>query len=277
MTRRGLIVLVGMAAAVAGCVTVNEQTVAAIDSGLLCEMLGPAWVSTPSERRTMVAELERRGERCSADFRTAKRRDGPAQTASTGTAFRVGPSTLLTSAHVVEGAREIEIRCPGAPQSTATVHRRSAAADLAILSTPSVADRWLPLASTDGVSLGDDVFVVGYPVAGVLGEEPRYTSGSVSSLSGLRGDSSFLQISAPIQPGNSGSAVISPDRGVIGVVASTAAVEAFYEYTGSLPQNLNFAVKTDLLPALDRTLALRPGKVTIQEAVHATCAVTAKP
>ena len=46
-----------------------------------------------------------------------------------------------------------------------------------------------------------------------------------------------------VQPGNSGGPLINERGNVVGIVTSTAAVEAFYNATGSLPQNINWAVK----------------------------------
>ena len=93
-------------------------------------------------------------------------------------------------------------------------------------------------------SLGDTVFTVGYPTPDLLGTDPKYTNGTVSALSGLRGDASFLQISVPIQPGNSGCPLVNEDWDVIGVVVATASAPAFIRVTDSIPQNINWAVKS---------------------------------
>ena len=71
----------------------------------------------------------------------------------------------------------------------------------------------------------------------------KYTDGSISSLSGIQGDATFFQISVPIQPGNSGGPLVNQEGNVVGIVTATAAVEAFYQATGSMPQNVNWAVK----------------------------------
>ena len=54
-----------------------------------------------------------------------------------------------------------------------------------------------------------------------------------------------MQISVPIQPGNSGGPVVNQLGEVVGVVTSTAAIEALLSVTGTLPQNVNWAIKAD--------------------------------
>jgi S1-C subfamily serine protease len=61
------------------------------------------------------------------------------------------------------------------------------------------------------------------------------------------GEYSLMQISVPVQPGNSGGPLVDVSGGVIGMVTSTIAVEAFFKETGTLPQNINWAVKADYI------------------------------
>ena len=94
------------------------------------------------------------------------------------------------------------------------------------------------------------VFTYGFPVAQILGTEPKFTEGAISALSGVRGDSTYMQISTPIQPGNSGGPLVN-DRGeVVGIIAATAAVEAFFKASGSFPQNINWAVKSEFAASM---------------------------
>ena len=176
--------------------------------------------------------------------------DGLNSTASSpvsvsGTAFVVHPDgLLLTANHVVDGATSIEVSCNGQSNRSAIVRSSSASTDLALLSVSIDPGAWsfLPL-SQRGVSLGDKVFTVGYPLIGLLGEEPKYTEGTVSALTGPGGDASFLQISVPIQPGNSGGPLVDEKGAVVGVVIATASAPAFFQVSGTLPQNINWAVK----------------------------------
>jgi hypothetical protein len=171
----------------------------------------------------------------------------------TGTAFIVDPSgVLLTAHHVVDQATSITVSCNGRAPVAATVTSSSPTVDLAVLT--AVADlgtnTYLELSSSQP-GLGDDVFTIGYPTPALLGRDAKYTNGTVSALSGVEGDASFLQISVPVQPGNSGGPLVNEETGdVIGVVVSTADAPTFIRATDSIPQNINWAVKSVFASAL---------------------------
>jgi S1-C subfamily serine protease len=199
-----------------------------------------------------------------------------------GTAFIVHPDgLLLTAHHVIDGATSISVSCNGEPAVLATVTSSSVATDLAILEASGElgTDSFLRLSSQRVPSLGDTVFTIGYPTPDLLGIDPKYTNGTVSALSGLRGDASFLQISVPIQPGNSGGALVNDDGDVIGVVVATASAPAFIRATDSIPQNINWAVKTAFAsvlfepPPTDRTPAVDADTTVIERVTAATCLV----
>jgi S1-C subfamily serine protease len=73
------------------------------------------------------------------------------------------------------------------------------------------------------------------------------TTGIVSSLSGLLNDTRFLQISAAVQPGNSGGPLLSSNGEIVGVVAAKLNALKVARATGSIPENINFAIKTGAL------------------------------
>jgi S1-C subfamily serine protease len=78
-------------------------------------------------------------------------------------------------------------------------------------------------------------------------EEPKLSKGDVSSLSGLQDDVKYFQTSVPIQPGNSGGALVDERGNVVGVVTSQLSQKAALESTGTLAQNVNYAVKSSYL------------------------------
>ena len=84
----------------------------------------------------------------------------------------------------------------------------------------------------------------------ILGEDLKVTDGLISSLNGLRDNAGMFQITNPIQPGNSGGPLITEEGQVVGVVTSSLNAARVFAVTGSLPQNVNFAVKSAALLAM---------------------------
>jgi len=138
---------------------------------------------------------------------------------------------------------------------------------------------YLSLARPRSLKIGDPVFTVGFPATNLLGSEPKFTDGSVSALSGLRGEATVIQTSVPIQPGNSGGPLLTNEGSVVGVVTSTAAVQAFLSVTGTLPQNVNWAVKSEYAtPLFDQPTPQPPATSrgdAIDRALKATCLIEA--
>jgi S1-C subfamily serine protease len=63
----------------------------------------------------------------------------------------------------------------------------------------------------------------------------------------LRDDSRYLQVSAPVQPGNSGGPLLDQNGNVVGVVsAKLNALNVMVATNGDIPQNVNFAIKGTL-------------------------------
>jgi S1-C subfamily serine protease len=93
----------------------------------------------------------------------------------------------------------------------------------------------------------------------LLGEAPKYSEGTVSSLTGIADEASLMQISVPLQPGNSGGPLLNEAGSVVGMTISGAGVEYFYMSTGTLPQNVNWAIKSEfILPLLPSVLSEQP-------------------
>jgi S1-C subfamily serine protease len=157
---------------------------------------------------------------------------------------------VVTSQHVIEGASKVRVILSDGRRLDADVVASSRATDLAILKVSSASPGMLSLASSRSAKVGQWVFTYGYPVTDVLGSEPKFSDGSISSLSGLRDEHSFMQISVPVQPGNSGGPLVNEKGQVVGVIAAQAAVSRFYEATGTLPQNVNWAVKAEYVALL---------------------------
>jgi len=185
------------------------------------------------------------GELTLADIRAAttggnENRLGATKRLGTGTGFFItGDGYLLTNAHVVEGCPDPRVICGLAEPVIAQVIARDAANDLAVLKVDFTNEHVACLRT--GVRIGEEIAAFGYPLQGVLSAGGNFTVGNVSSLAGIKDDSRHIQISAPIQPGNSGGPVVDQAGNVIGAVVSKLA-----DFT---QQNVNFAIKTNVLMA----------------------------
>jgi hypothetical protein len=84
---------------------------------------------------------------------------------------------------------------------------------------------------------------LGYPLPGLLASTANLTVGNVSALAGLGDDSRYLQISAPVQPGNSGGPLLDASGHLIGIVTAKLDALRAVRVTGDIPQNVNFALK----------------------------------
>ena len=165
---------------------------------------------------------------------------------STGTAFFVTwDGHLLTNHHVVRDAERIQVRLDEGEFVEARLVRADEANDLAVLHVEAIRT---PLAVRKEHRLvrGQEVFTLGYPLIKLQGSEQKATFGRINALSGLQGDDRFTQIDVPIQPGNSGGPLIDTEGDVVGIVTSMLHPRLTLETVGVVPQNVNYAIKSDL-------------------------------
>ena len=238
-----------------GCVTVNPQTVTHMPDFRLCEFLGPGWISTVNERKAIYDELRKRGVECRGDYpvasRNAKQEDQilPERTnveeKSTGTGFFVSTNGyMLTNQHVIDNCQKLFVKTINGSFVARPVTSDSVN-DLAIIKVSieePVNASFFRVGSN--VRIGDDVTTVGFPFGELLGASIKASEGTVSALNGISNDTSKMQITAPIQPGNSGGPLLDSSGNVVGVISAKLNEIATAMITGSLPQNVNFAVKT---------------------------------
>jgi serine protease Do len=165
-----------------------------------------------------------------------------------GTGFVITPAGhVLTCAHVVGNLTNATTWIGGQryPCSVLSVDTNL---DLAVLQVTGEHPPFVPLIidSTMQYSLGQDVFSMGFPLAELLGKSPRLNKGLISATVGLDDDPKYVQFSAPVQPGNSGGPLLNASGEVVGVIASTLnPLRVMAQSGGDLPQNVNFAIKTD--------------------------------
>ena len=94
---------------------------------------------------------------------------------------------------------------------------------------------------------GQRVFTIGYPITAILGLSPKLTEGIINSRRGLRDKPSEYQTSVTIQPGNSGGALFDPVGNVVGMITSRLDDLAVLNYSGIIPQSVNYAVKSHVI------------------------------
>jgi len=207
------------------------------------ELLGPPGVA---EAKELAANwkpgvvLMRRG-------RGTASRSGPLGRTATGTGFYVsGEGHVVTNDHVVAGCTEVRFQGSGTKVEVVTSDKVN---DLALLKAPSTVSDGAPLSpSPAGLRQGEEVVVYGFPLNSVLSSGGNLSMGVISALSGMGNNTSRIQITAPIQPGSSGSAVLDRKGHLVGVVASTLAGTVGRDAVPA-PQNVNFAVNGQTLRA----------------------------
>jgi TPR repeat protein len=154
--------------------------------------------------------------------------------------FVAGNGDVLTNAHVVEGCRTAEVTAQGRT-AAAQIVARDTGIDLALLKVAQRSPATAQLRLT--VQQGDSVFAYGFPLTGLLSSGGNFTAGTVTALAGIQDDSRSLQISAPVQPGNSGGPLLDEAGNVVGVVVAKLDALKVARATDDLPQNVNFAIK----------------------------------
>jgi TPR repeat protein len=203
---------------------------------------------TPEEvaegQRLSTAFVPRKGEpNSNSDSGSRIAADSPI---ASGTGFFItDDGYLISNYHVVKDATKVRLLT-----STGLIEAKvvsvDAANDLALLKADG---RFapLPIAASRTVNLGGTVATVGFPDIGLQGFAPKLAKGEIASLSGASDDPRYFQISVPVQPGNSGGALVDERGNVIGIVSAKLDASVALAASGALPENVNYAVKSSLL------------------------------
>jgi len=196
-----------------------------------------------AEAQRLAREFKPRKETPSSSSDNATSPDSPT---ATGTGFFItDDGYLITNNHVVKDAAKVRL-VTSAGTISAKVVQVDAANDLALLKAKG---RFapLPVAASRGVKLGGTVATVGFPNIGLQGFAPKLAKGEIASLSGAQDDARYFQISVPVQPGNSGGALVDEHGNVVGVVSAKLDAATALASSGALPENVNYAVKSSFL------------------------------
>jgi len=164
----------------------------------------------------------------------------PQPRVSSGSGFYISPKILVTNDHVVNNCSAILV----GGKHPAVVASVDPTDDLAVVSVPDGPTDVATLRVRPPARTGESVVAFGFPLLDMLSSNGNATTGIVTSDAGLLNDSRHMQISAPIQPGNSGGPVLDRRGDVVGIVDSTIKPSVVQ---GGVPQNINFAIKTGVV------------------------------
>ena len=171
---------------------------------------------------------------------------------------------LITNHHLVKNAGKVFL-VTSAGTIAAEVVKVDVVTDLALLKATGQFTA-LPIADSRNVKLGSPVMTVGYPMPPVMGYSPKFAKGDVAALADGADNPLRFQISVPIQPGNSGGALLDECGNVVGVVNAKINVETAFESSGQLPENVNYAIKSRcVLSFLESVPEVKLRPINLQE------------
>jgi S1-C subfamily serine protease len=171
---------------------------------------------------------------------------GPASSprfTASGTGFFLGTGGfVLTNQHVIAECQDITVRQSDGTVVPVTVLAADQVNDLAILKSAAKPSAYARFRAAPDVRRGESVVAFGFPLSSLLSTGGVVTNGTVSALTGFKDDSRLLQISVPIQPGNSGGPLLDQSGNVVGITSSGLSKMP----GGGIPQNVNFAIKASV-------------------------------
>ena len=136
-----------------------------------------------------------------------------------GSGFVVSEANhFMTNDHVIKDCDKVTV-AKGDKVYETTLVDTDPYNDVALLTVDPGSDELTPVKfrAGRGLRVGDDVTAIGFPLTDVLGKNFRATNGIMSAFTGIKSDHSTFQMSAAIQPGNSGGPVIDKFGGIVGM------------------------------------------------------------
>ena len=226
--------------------TLTDRTIAAIkafqkDKGLpvtgeISEDLLAALLAARFEPNTVSKSIDTGGS------------DAKLELYATGSGFYVSAAGhIVTNDHVVDGCKQMRL-ANGTALDVVTTDKAN---DLALLKAPKPGTSFVRFRDGRGARTGEGILIAGFPLRDEISSEINVTTGNVSSLAGPNNDRTLIQITAPVQHGNSGGPVLDLSGNVVGVVQSKfdPSADTGDDNTIDVPQNVNFAVSANTLRA----------------------------
>lgn len=187
-------------------------------------------------------------------YPTASNQNGIAVSGNSwsGTGIALKDGYIATNYHIVENASNINIYGVDGNSTikySASVIATDKVNDLALIQIKDSQFKGfdeipykIKITTSD---VGEEIFVLGYPLITTMGNEIKLTTGVISSKTGFMGDVALYQISAPIQPGNSGGPLFDNKGNLIGIVNA--------KHKGA--ENVGYAIKASYLNNLVESVA----------------------
>ncbi len=162
-----------------------------------------------------------------------------------GTGFAISSNGIIaTNYHVIDGANTIKVR--GVNSNFNKTYKAKVLVsdknnDLALIQINDYSFTSLGTIpyclKTKLANVGENIFALGYPLRAVMGDEIKLTNGIISSKTGFQGDITSYQVSAPVQPGNSGGPLFDKNGNIIGIINAKL----------TIAENASYAVKVNYL------------------------------
>lgn len=161
-----------------------------------------------------------------------------------GSALLVGNERALSNAHVVAGCRKLEAVARG-QRYPAKVLAQDPRVDLALVEVTGYTSAAVSgLGLRRSLNTGEAVTVAGFPLAGLLGSDLNVQTGIVNALTGTADNLSQFQMSATVQPGNSGGPVFDRSGQVAGIVVQKGSSLLALQANAT---NINVGIKPEIL------------------------------
>lgn len=190
------------------------------------------------------------------------------QVAKSGSAFFINDKGYaLTNAHVLKQCSTIQAQVPRIGTMPAQLVASDSHNDLAIIKIDIHSSQHPALRLAPSIRQGESIVAYGFPLTGALASSGNLSTGIISATAGLEDDSRMLQISAPVQPGNSGGPLLDQNGNMIGVVTSKLNSMLALKITGDIPQNVNFAIKSSVVATFLETNGVSFNASIVKEAI----------
>ena len=224
----------------AGITAFQQDIGVPVTGGVSKELLGQLELALAVVAREVAEPSEQVSE--SSEISELQTPTETAEQVGTGTGFFIdNEGLILTNKHVVLGCETVKVT-HSSRTVTSDFIQPDNLQDLALIKAEMQPRAVAFFRSGRGIRPGDSVYAYGFPLQGILASDAGITAGNVSNLAGIGDDRSLLQITAPIQPGNSGGPLLDETGNVVGIVVGKLDSLVIATLTGDIPQNVNFAI-----------------------------------